>query len=61
MPDLAIVYSRAQNGIGAPLVRVNANLSNGLLRLSIVGNINPYNQYLFLIREQYILNGYLTY
>ena len=37
MPDLAIVYSRAQNGIDAPLVRVEVHLSNGLPGLSIVG------------------------
>ena len=37
MPNLAIVYSRAQNGIDAPLVRVEVHLSNGLPGLSIVG------------------------
>jgi len=37
MSDLAIVYSRAQNGIDAPLVRVEVHLSNGLPGLSIVG------------------------
>jgi magnesium chelatase family protein len=37
LPDLAIVYSRAQNGIDAPLVRVEVHLSNGLPSLSIVG------------------------
>jgi magnesium chelatase family protein len=39
MSDLAVVYSRAQNGIDAPLVRVEVHLSNGLPGLSIVGNI----------------------
>ncbi len=37
MTDLAVVYSRAQNGIDAPLVRVEVHLSNGLPGLSIVG------------------------
>jgi len=37
MSDLAIVYSRAQNGIDAPLVRVEVHLSRGLPSLSIVG------------------------
>ena len=37
MTDLAVVYSRAQNGIDAPLVRVEVHLSNGLPQLSIVG------------------------
>lgn len=35
--SLAIVYSRAQVGIGAPLVCVEVHLSNGLPGLSIVG------------------------
>ena len=35
--SLAIVYSRAQVGIDAPLVRVEVHLSNGLPGLSIVG------------------------
>jgi magnesium chelatase family protein len=35
--SLAIVYSRGQQGIGAPLVTVEAHLSNGLPSLSIVG------------------------
>ncbi len=35
--SLAIVYSRAQNGIDAPLVTVEVHLSNGLPSLSIVG------------------------
>ena len=39
MSKLAIVYSRAQNGIDAPLVRVEVHLSRGLQGLSIVGNI----------------------
>lgn len=34
---LAIVYSRASNGIQAPLVTVEVHLSNGLPSLSIVG------------------------
>jgi magnesium chelatase family protein len=37
MSNLAIVFSRAQNGIDAPLVRVEVHLSNGLPGLSIVG------------------------
>ncbi len=37
MSNLAIVYSRAQNGIDAPLVRVEVHLSAGLPALSIVG------------------------
>ncbi|MGD2138081.1 MAG: YifB family Mg chelatase-like AAA ATPase [Gammaproteobacteria bacterium] len=35
--SLAIVYSRAQSGMEAPLVTVEAHLSNGLPGLSIVG------------------------
>jgi magnesium chelatase family protein len=35
--SLAIVYSRAEVGIDAPLVRVEVHLSNGLPNLSIVG------------------------
>jgi magnesium chelatase family protein len=35
--SLAIVYSRASDGIQAPLVTVEVHLSNGLPRLSIVG------------------------
>ena len=35
--SLAIVYSRAQRGIDAPLVTVEIHLSNGLPSLSIVG------------------------
>jgi len=35
--SLAIVYSRAQTGIDAPLVTVEVHLSNGLPSLSIVG------------------------
>lgn len=35
--DLAVVYSRAQVGIDAPLVTVEAHLSTGLPSLSIVG------------------------
>ena len=34
---LAIVYSRASSGISAPLVTVEAHLSNGMAGLSIVG------------------------
>ena len=37
MSKLAIIYSRAQNGIDAPLVRVEVHLSKGLPGLSIVG------------------------
>ncbi|HFC30197.1 MAG TPA: hypothetical protein ENJ44_04035, partial [Oceanospirillales bacterium] len=37
MSKLAIVYARAQNGIDAPLVRVEVHLSKGLPGLSIVG------------------------
>ena len=35
--SLALVYSRAQNGVDAPLVTVEVHLSNGLPGLSIVG------------------------
>ncbi len=35
--SLAIVYSRAKQGIHAPLVTVEVHLSNGLPGLSIVG------------------------
>ncbi|MCF6218223.1 MAG: YifB family Mg chelatase-like AAA ATPase [Gammaproteobacteria bacterium] len=35
--SLAVVYSRAQVGVDAPLVTVEAHLSNGLPSLSIVG------------------------
>jgi magnesium chelatase family protein len=35
--SLAVVYSRAQSGINAPLVTVEVHLSNGLPGLSIVG------------------------
>ena len=35
--SLAIVYSRAQTGVDAPLVTVEVHLSNGLPGLSIVG------------------------
>src|SRR5512134_3679913 len=35
--SLAIVFSRAEVGIGAPLVSVEVHLSNGLPNLSIVG------------------------
>ena len=35
--SLAIIYSRAQVGIDAPLVSVEVHLSNGLPGLSIVG------------------------
>ena len=35
--SLAVVYSRAQTGINAPLVSVEVHLSNGLPGLSIVG------------------------
>lgn len=35
--SLAVVYSRGQQGIAAPLVTVEAHLSNGLPSLSIVG------------------------
>lgn len=41
MSGLAIVYSRAQSGIDAPLVRVEVHLSRGLPGLSILGNIKP--------------------
>ena len=34
---LAVVYSRAQLGVQAPLVTVEVQLSNGLPSLSIVG------------------------
>ncbi|HOP21550.1 MAG TPA: YifB family Mg chelatase-like AAA ATPase [Gammaproteobacteria bacterium] len=37
MAKLAVVYSRAQSGIDAPLVRVEVHLSRGLPGLSIVG------------------------
>ncbi len=37
MSKLAIVYSRAQDGIKAPLVRVEVHLSKGLPGLNIVG------------------------
>ncbi len=39
--SLAIVHSRAQRGIDAPLVTVEVHLSNGLPGLSTVGYINP--------------------
>lgn len=45
MSKLAIVYSPAQNGIDAPLVRVEVPLSRGLAGLSIVGNIKFVNYY----------------
>jgi magnesium chelatase family protein len=35
--SLAVLYSRAQSGMDAPLVTVEVHLSNGLPRLSIVG------------------------
>ena len=35
--SLAILYSRAQEGIQAPLVTVEVHLANGLPGLSIVG------------------------
>ena len=35
--SLAVVYSRAQVGIEAPLVCVEVHLSNGLPSMSIVG------------------------
>lgn len=35
--SLAILYSRGQHGIDAPLVTVEVHLSNGLPSLSIVG------------------------
>ena len=34
---LAIIYSRAGGGLDAPLVSVEAHISRGLPRLSIVG------------------------
>ncbi len=35
--SVAVVYSRAQVGIEAPLVTIEVHLSNGLPGLSIVG------------------------
>ncbi|MCG8125007.1 MAG: ATP-dependent protease, partial [Candidatus Thiodiazotropha taylori] len=35
--SLAILYSRAQEGINSPLVTVEVHLANGLPALSIVG------------------------
>ena len=35
--DLAIVYSRAQVGVEAPAVTVEAHLANGLPALTLVG------------------------
>jgi magnesium chelatase family protein len=35
--SLAVVYSRAQLGIHAPLITVETHLSNGIPQLSIVG------------------------
>ena len=35
--SLAVIYSRAQDGISAPLVTVEVHLANGLPGLSIVG------------------------
>ena len=35
--SLAVVYSRAQLGVAAPLVTVEVHLSNGLPRFTIVG------------------------
>jgi len=35
--SLAIVYSRAQVGVGAPAVLVKAHLANGLPALTLVG------------------------
>jgi len=35
--SLAVIYSRAQTGMSAPLVTVEVHLSNGLPSLSIVG------------------------
>ncbi len=40
--SLAVHYSRAPNGVQAPLVTVEVHLANGLPSLSIVGYINPY-------------------
>ncbi len=37
MTNLAIVYSRAQQGLASPLIRVEVHISNGLPGLSIVG------------------------
>ncbi|MET0091491.1 MAG: hypothetical protein ABW068_15990 [Candidatus Thiodiazotropha sp.] len=39
--SLAILYSRAQAGIHAPLVTVEVHLANGLPALSKVGYNNP--------------------
>jgi magnesium chelatase family protein len=37
--SVAVVYSRAQVGIEAPLVTIEVHLSNGLPGLSILGRI----------------------
>ena len=44
MSDLVIVFSRAQNGIDTPLVRVEVHLSRGLPGLSIPGISRAPNQ-----------------
>jgi hypothetical protein len=40
--SLAIVHTRAQVGIQAPLVTVEVHLSNGLPMMNIVGMNNPH-------------------
>lgn len=52
---LAIVYSRAQVGVEAPVVTVEAHLANGLPALTLVGLPETalyelYNRILFLLQ-----------
>ena len=39
--NLAVVYSRTNDGIDAPLVTVEVHLGNGLPDFANVGNIKP--------------------
>ena len=55
---LAIVYSRAQVGVEAPVVTVEAHLANGLPALTLVGLPETalyelYNRCLFFIARIY--------
>jgi hypothetical protein len=43
--SLAIVHTRAQVGIQAPLVTVEVHLSNGLPAMNMVGMNNPHDFY----------------
>lgn len=56
--SLAIVYSRAQVGVEAPVVTVEAHLANGLPALTLVGLPETalyelYNRLLFFIARFY--------